>query len=47
MLCCVQEREVAEASGEAAPHEGKLRALILTPTRELALQVRMLYAARL
>lgn len=36
----MQEREVALASGETAPpHQGKLRALILTPTRELALQV--------
>eukprot|EP00983_Pelagomonas_calceolata_P072945 1151945-Pelagomonas_calceolata.AAC.6 len=34
----LQEREVAEATGEAIPHEGKLRALVLTPTRELALQ---------
>lgn len=31
---------MAEASGEPLPHEGKLRALAITPTRELALQVR-------
>ncbi|GAX73897.1 hypothetical protein CEUSTIGMA_g1347.t1 [Chlamydomonas eustigma] len=37
----LQEREVLQASGEqqADPHAGKLRALILAPTRELALQV--------
>lgn len=36
-----QEREVAEASGQENPHLGKLRALVLAPTRELALQVRV------
>ena len=30
---------MAEAEGECIPHAGKLRALVLAPTRELALQV--------
>ncbi|KAG1662273.1 hypothetical protein FOA52_002162 [Chlamydomonas sp. UWO 241] len=35
----LQEREALAAAGREDPHAGKLRALVLCPTRELALQV--------
>jgi superfamily II DNA/RNA helicase len=35
----LQEREALAAAGREDPHAGKLRALVICPTRELALQV--------
>ncbi|GFH07560.1 uncharacterized protein HaLaN_02379, partial [Haematococcus lacustris] len=40
----MQEAEAAEAGPTTSPLDGRLRALIMTPTRELALQTRLLAA---